>query len=97
MAKRTYTRRSDQERIEELQSKIEKIQARIEARKRKDSPVVREAMKVQRALKKFAQVAVNNGREDLANSIQAFAAGLGRSVSEEPVTHRRRGRNSDDE
>jgi hypothetical protein len=97
MAKRTYTRRTDQERIDELQAKIGKIQARIESRKRKDSPVVREALKVQRALKKFAQVAVNNGRDDLANSIQAFAAGLGRSVNEETVTTRRRGRHSEDD
>ena len=81
MAKRNYTRRSDQERIEELQSKITRIQTRIETRKLRESPINREAAKVQRMLRRFAQVAIDHGREDLANSTQAFAAGLERSVT----------------
>lgn len=80
MAKRTYTRRTDADRISELEEKISKIKTRIETRKLKDSPVVREAAKVQRVLRKFAQLAADEGREDLANSVTAFGAGFERSL-----------------
>lgn len=83
MAKREYKRRSDKERIEELQAKIESLEKRVSERKHKDSPVHREAKKIQRALRRFAQVAIDNGRADLANSTQAFAAGLQRSLTTE--------------
>lgn len=90
MAKRTYTRRSDQERIDELQGKISKIQTRIESKRIRESPIVREAAKLQRALRKFAQVAIDNSREDLTNSTQAFSAGLERSVQSGPESSSRR-------
>jgi len=91
-AKRSYTRRSEDERIAELSAKIEKIKQRLELKQRKDSPVVREMAKVQRVLRKFAQTALDHGREDLANSTQAFAAGLDRSLGVTLETPKRRGR-----
>jgi len=81
MTKRVYNRRTDKERIEDLQSRITQIQERIESRKQRDSPVQREAIKIQRALRRFAQFAIDHGREDLANSTQAFSAGLVRSIA----------------
>jgi len=91
-AKRSYNRRSEDQRIADLQAKIEKIKSRLEEKQRKDSPVQREVTRVQRVLRKFAQTAQDNGRSDLAMSTQAFAAGLERLMNapDEPV--RRRGR-----
>ncbi len=91
-SKRNYQRRSDEDRISELTAKLEKIKQRLEMKSRKDSPVLREVTKVQRVLRKFAQTALDHGREDLANSTQAFAAGLERSVSTTTDEPRRRGR-----
>lgn len=92
MAKRTYTRRSEDERIAELNAKIEKIKQRLEMKQLKDSPVMREMAKVQRVLRKFAQTALDHGRADLANSTQAFAAGLDRSLGVTLEPPKRRGR-----
>jgi len=91
-AKRAYHRRSEDQRIADLEAKIHKIKARMEMKQRKDSPVLREVARVQRMLRRFAQTAQDHGRSDLAMSTQAFAAGLDRLVStpDEPV--RRRGR-----
>ena len=80
--KRKYTRRTDEERIAELESRIHQIKERLEAKKRRDSPVLKEIPKVQRTLRKFAQLAVDHGREDLSNSTMAFSAGLERAASE---------------
>lgn len=81
MPKRQYTRRSDEERIAELQAKLEQVKTRVAERQRRDSPIQREVKKVQRALRKFAQFAVENERTDLANSTTAFLAGLERASS----------------
>ncbi len=93
-AKRAYHRRSEDQRIADLEAKIHKIKARMEMKQRKDSPVLREVTRVQRVLRRFAQTAQDHGRSDLAMSTQAFAAGLDRLVNtpDEPV--RRRGRAS---
>jgi molecular chaperone GrpE (heat shock protein) len=97
MAKRKYTRRTDEELIEELQDKIKKVQERMEAKQRKDSAVLKELPKVQRALKRFAQLAVDHGREDLSNSTLAFLAGLERAAQTPPEStgSPRRGRGRD--
>ena len=89
-AKRAYNRRSEDQRIADLEAKIQKIKSRLEMKQRKDSPVLREVARVQRVLRKFAQTAQDHGRADLAMSTQAFAAGLDRLVStpEEPVRRR---------
>lgn len=94
--KRSYQRRSDEDRISELTAKLEKVKLRMEMKTRKDSPVLREVTKVQRVLRKFAQTAIDHGREDLANSTQAFAAGLERSLGTSIDAPRRRGRSAQD-
>ena len=77
-SKRTYKRRSDEERIAELRSRISSLQKKLEHQKRPDEVVLREIPKVQKRLRRFAQMAVDNGRADLANSTMAFMAGLDR-------------------
>ena len=94
--KRNYTRRTDEDRISELAAKLERIKTRVEMRKQKDSPVMREIAKVQRTLRKFAQTAQDHGREDLAISTMAFAAGLDRAATTRPDDNRGRGRASRD-
>lgn len=90
--RRNYHRRSEDERIADLQEKIQKIKSRAEMKERKGSPVLREMTKLQRTLRKFAQTALDHGRSDLALSTEAFVAGLDRiaNAPEQPV--RRRGR-----
>jgi len=90
MSKRKYTRRSEEERIEDLQKKINEIQQRIEAKRMKESPVLKAMGKVRRALKRFAQTAQDHGRADLALSTEAFAAGLERAAHSTEETPRRR-------
>lgn len=84
MAKRSYNRRSDEELIDDLQKRIAEIQSRVERGERKDLAVMKEFPKVQRALRRFAQLAQDKGREDLANSTTAFLAGLERAVNTPP-------------
>jgi len=90
--KRSYTRRSEDERIADLQEKIQEIKTRLENKQRKDSPVLREMVKVRRMLRKFAQMALDHGRSDLALSTEAFVAGLERTANapEEPARRRTR-------
>jgi len=92
-AKRAYHRRSEDQRIADLEAKIHKIKARLEMKQRKDSPVLREVSRIQKVLRRFAQTAQDHGRADLAMSTQAFAAGLDRLANspapEEPAARRR--------
>jgi hypothetical protein len=89
-AKRSYNRRSEDQRIADLQAKIQKIKERMENKQRKDSPLLREVARVQRVLRKFAQTAQDHGRADVSMSTEAFVAGLERLVNtpEEPVRRR---------
>lgn len=95
--KRTYHRRSDDERIAALQAKIVHLQNKVETKQRPDQPVVREASKVQKKLRDFAQLAQENGRTDIANSTIAFIAGLDRMVQSSPVENRKGRRGGDDD
>ncbi len=81
-AKRKYNRRTDDQKIAELESQIAMIKDRVEAKKRRDSPVLKEMPKIQRSLKRFAQLALDHGREDIANSATAFSTGLERYLDE---------------
>ena len=78
--RRSYKRRSDNERVADLEAKIADLKARSEAKKRKDDPLVREIPKVQRRLRKFAQMAAQCDRLDIANSTMAFISSLDRMV-----------------
>lgn len=84
MAKRKYNRRTDDEIIQELQAKIAQIQERMAARERKDSPVLKQIPRVRRSLQKFAQLAIDHGREDISNSTLMFLAGLERLADAPP-------------
>ena len=80
VTKRSYNRRTEEDKIRELEEKVASLKAKVEAKQRRDLPVVREWPKVQRALRQFAQLAVEHGREDLAISAQAFMAGTERTL-----------------
>lgn len=94
---RSYNRRSDDQRIAELQTKIEDLRKKLEHRQRPDQAVVREIPKIQKKLRRFAQVSADNGRDDIANSTVAFIAGLDRMIQNMVEPPKRRGRPSDDD
>ncbi len=89
--KRTLVRRSDEERIADLESKIADLQRKLVEQARVDTPVLREAQKLAKRLRDFAALAQKHGREDAANSTLAFMAGLDRMLQNAPEP-RRRGR-----
>ena len=86
--KRTYRRRTDEEQIAELEAKIERLQKQVDSKSRPDLPVLKEIPKVQARMRKFAQLAINYGRDDLANSTMAFIAGLDRTLDESGMPRR---------
>ncbi|MEZ6003387.1 MAG: hypothetical protein R3F17_06790 [Planctomycetota bacterium] len=72
MAKRTYRRRSDAELIEEYRSQIEALETKLQQQTREDQAVLEELPKLKRRLAGFAQLCIDNGRNDLSNSVLAF-------------------------
>lgn len=94
---RSYNRRTDDQRIAELQTKIEDLRKKLEQRQRPDQAVVREIPKIQQKLRRFAQISADNGRDDIANSTVAFIAGLDRMIQNMLETQKRRGRHSSNE
>lgn len=85
LTRRTYRKRTDEERIAELEAKIADIKRREEAKKRKDDPVLRDIPKVQRRLRKLAGLAVEYGRLDISNTVQAWISSLDRMVREDTL------------
>ena len=77
-ARRKYERRSDDQKIADLEARIADLKARQLNKQKKDDPVLKEIPKLQRRLRKFAQLAMDHQRPDIANSITAFTAGLER-------------------
>lgn len=94
--RRRYNRRSDDQRIQELEHRIEELKAKQAAREKRDDPVVREIPKVQKRLRKFAQLAMDNNRPDIANTTTAFAAALERILRSE-LARNQNGRDESDE
>lgn len=88
--RRKYQRRSEIERIAELEQRIAEIKAKQVEKEQKQDPVLREIPKLQRKLKKFVQFAVANDRQDIANTVMAFAAGLDRILHADESGARRR-------
>lgn len=87
--KRNYRRRSDEDRIAEMEAKIVELREKIQTRDRADQAVVDEVPKVQKRLREFAQLAMHHGRHDIANSTMAFMAGLERMKEDRPEPARR--------
>jgi hypothetical protein len=88
-AKRAYTRRSDEQRIADLQAKIELLKSKAREDARPDMAVVRSAPRLAQRLRDFAQLANDHGRADIANTTVAFLAGLDRMVNTPPEAARR--------
>jgi len=88
--KPTRERRSPAQRIDDLKSRLSALEAKVEARQRKDMPVVVEAQKVRRMLRQFAELAHKHGRADVGLMVEAFSAGLTRSIEMPPDAQRRR-------
>ena len=93
-SKRSYERRSDEQRIADLQQKIQslqvKAQAKIEKEMSADHAVLKSIPKLARHLRKFADLAMSNGRQDIATSTWAFMAGLERNLGQDEPARRRR-------
>ncbi|HJO26033.1 MAG: hypothetical protein CMK00_09415 [Planctomycetes bacterium] len=85
MAKRAYNRRTEEQRITDLESKIAEIKQRQIDRERNDSPVIKELPKLRRQLTKFSTIAIEHGRKDLANSAQLFLAAIQTQAKEAPA------------
>lgn len=83
--------RSAEERIADLEKQIElqKDKLRQQRAKKELAPVIKDIPRVQKRLQKFAQLAMDDGRRDIANSTTMFLAGLNRIYQEakapEPV------------
>lgn len=78
--RRSYQRRSSEERVAQLESKIAELKAKRTAREKKSDPILREIHKLQKHLKRFIQLAHDNSRPDIANSAMGFRSMLERTV-----------------
>ncbi len=95
--RRGYRKRTDEEKIAALERKIADLKSKQIAKERKEHPVLREIPKIQRRLRKFAQMAMDHQRADIANSVTAFVAGLERILrSEREEESRRKDRETSD-
>lgn len=72
MTKREYSRRSDEDLLGDLENKLSALKKKVQEKNRPDAPALKEMKKVKKALTKFSQICVDNGRTDLANSVLAF-------------------------
>ena len=81
--RRKYMRRTDEERIKDLEARITELKHKRATKEKQSDPVLKEIPKIQRRLRKFAQFAMDNNRPDLANSTTAFNAGLERILRSE--------------
>jgi len=81
--RRSYNRRSAGERVADLERRIAELKAKQAQREKKDDPLVREIPKIQRRLRKFAQLAMNQQRPDVANSVLAWSTQLDRILHAE--------------
>lgn len=86
--KRKYRRRTEEERIKELESRIEELKSRMDARKREVSPLQKQIPRLQKRLRDFAALAAECGRTDVYNTTIAFLAGLDRVLNPDQETLR---------
>lgn len=78
MAKRSYNRRTPEQIVADLEAEIARQKAKIEAREKASDPILSEIPKLQKRLRKFAQAAMDGGRQDISNSVTAFNTSLER-------------------
>ena len=69
MTKREYNRRTDEERLSELESQLEKLKSKVQQQQRPDAPVLEEIEKVKKVLTKFSQTCADHGRTDMVNTV----------------------------
>jgi len=81
--RRSYTRRSAEERVADIERRIAELKAKQAAREKKDDPVLREIQKLLKRMKAFAQFALDNNRPDVANSTLGFKTVLERILTSE--------------
>jgi len=81
--RRSYHRRSPDERVADLEKKIADLKAKQSARDKKDDPVLREIQKLLKRLKRFVQHAHDHKRPDVANSVMGFKSMLERILATE--------------
>lgn len=76
--------RSPDERIADLEQQIELQKQKLARKNAKTAlpAVIKDIPRVQKRLQKFAQLAVDDGRQDIANSVSMFLAGLNRIYAE---------------
>jgi uncharacterized protein YqeY len=75
-APKTRTRRTEDQRIEELQAKIARLEERKTQRSVKADPTLRLASKLVKTLRKAEAEFLRMNRVDLANSVKAAAISL---------------------
>lgn len=90
VTKRKYHRRSEAERIAELEAKLAQVQARVEAKTKRDkdqdrkhNELMREIPKLRKRLKGFSQLAADHNRMDISNTAMAFLLSLNRFYEED--------------
>jgi len=81
--RRSYHRRSVDERVADLDKKIAELKAKQTARDKKEDPVLRELQKLLKRLKRFVQHAHDHKRPDVANSVMGFKSMLERILATE--------------
>lgn len=96
LEKRQYKRRTEDERIADLEARITELQGKVkeraarEQRESESARVIRAIPKLQKRLREFAALGTECGRHDLANSSLAFLAMLDRVFHAEDKDERRR-------
>ena len=95
--RRSYHRRTADERVADLDKKIAELKAKQSARDKKDDPVLREIQKLLKRLKRFVQHAHDHKRPDVANSVMGFKSMLERILATEMDTSAAELTETDDE
>ena len=81
--KRSYRRRSEDEQTAELEQKIRQIEERKKRREAMESPLAKEFSRFKKHLTKFSQSCVDNGRNDVANSVLGLMNTIERQIIED--------------
>jgi len=94
--RRQYHRRTPEDRVAEIEQRIAELKAKQAAREKRESPLVKEIPRLQGRLRRFAQLAMDQQRADVSNSVMAFVASLERILRTELGTEELVGPESED-